>query len=102
LDEGYLQVRRPDGNFDLVPISNCALNYIKDYIRYRNNQEQYLFPGDKHETHMACRTAQGIINRLFRKAGIPNARSRSIRYRTIQQLRKLGLSGAEIKVQVDS
>lgn len=102
LDEGYLQVRRPDGNFDLVPIGNYALKYIKDYIRYRDNQEPYLFPGDKRETHMACRTAQGIVNRLFRKAGIPNARARNIKYRTIQQLRKLGVSGAEIKVQVDS
>ena len=73
-DEGYLQVRRSDGNFDLVPISNYALNYIKDYIRYRNNQEPYLFPDEKHETHIACRTAQGIVNKLFRKAGIPNAR----------------------------
>ena len=102
LDEGYLRVTRTDGNVDLVPISNCALKYIKDYIRYRDNQEPYLFPGDKRKTHMAYRTAQGIVNRLFRRAGIPNARARNIKYRTIQQLRKLGVSGTEIKVQVDS
>jgi len=102
LDEGYLRVTRTDGNFDLVPIGNCALKYIKDYIRYRDNQEPYLFLGDKHETHMACRTAQDIVNRLFRKAGISNARTRNIKYRTIQQLRKFGVSGAEIKIQVDS
>ena len=89
-------------NFDMVPISNSALKYIKDYVRYRNNQEPYLFPGDKRETHMACRTAQDIVNRLFRRAGIGNARARNIRYRTIQQLRKLRVSGAEIKIQVDS
>ncbi len=102
LDEGYLRVMRTDGNIDMVPISNSTLKYIKDYIHYRNNQEPYLFPGDKPETHMACRTVQSIVNRLFRRAGIANTRARNIRYRTIQQLRKLRVSGAEIKIQVDS
>ncbi len=101
LEEGYLQIARTDGNVDLVPISDHALKYIKDYLQYRDNQEPYLFPGNKSETHMAYRTAQSIVNRLFRRAGIQNARARNIKYRTIQQLRKLGVSGAEIKTQVD-
>lgn len=102
LDEGYLRVARPDGNFDLVPVSNTALNYIKDYIQYRGNQEPYLFPGDKPDSHMANRTAQGIVNRLFQRARMPDARARNIKYRTIQQLRKIGASGREIKAQIDS
>ena len=102
LDEGYLRVARPDGNFDLVPVSNTALNYIKDYIQYRGNQEPYLFPGDKPDSHMANRTAQGIVNRLFQRARMPDARVRNIKYRTIQLLRKIGASGREIKAQIDS
>ena len=101
LDTGYVRITGPDVNSYLVPISGSALKSIKDYIHDRNNQERYLFPGKEPNTHMAARTAEGIIITLFRRAGLPDARARNLRYRTIQQLRKMGAAGVEIKAQID-
>ncbi len=102
LDNGYIRITHVEGDFDRVPTGSNTLTAIKDYIRYRNSQEQYLFPGNKQNTHIAYRTAQGIIYKLFKKAELLDTRARNIRCRTIQQLRKLKVSGEEIKLQVDS
>lgn len=99
-DQGYLCVTHPGGDSDLLPISSIAFKSIRDYVRYRGNQEPYLFTGEKANTHIAVRTAQGTVEKLFKRAGLPDARARSARHRAIWQLRKVGLSGDEIKAQI--
>ena len=102
LDEGYFQVKHPDGTSEMVPVNGFTLKCTKDYLHYRNRGEPYLFPGEKHGTHIAHRTAEALVHRLFRRAELPDARARSLRYRTIQQLRKIGISGEDMKAQLES
>ncbi len=96
LDEGFLRITRKGGKEDFVPIEDEVLRALKDYID-SNGGGRYVFPGKAPDSHMAERTAQGIIKDLARRAGMPDVHIHSLRHTAGYQLRKLGASERDIQ-----
>ena len=88
LDEGFIRVIRKGGREDFVPVEDEVLRGIKDYLESRDTDSQYIFPGKLPDTPMAARTAQGIMKRLFRRAGVPDAHIHTLRHTAGYQMRK--------------
>jgi len=96
-DEGYLRVHRKGGREDYVPVEEQVLSAFKDYIAAKPPNGPYLFPGKSPGSHMAERTAQGIIKALCRRAGLGDVHVHSLRHTAGYQLRKGGASERDIQ-----
>lgn len=94
--EGFIRVMRKGGWEDFVPVEEEVLAAFKDYLATRENG-LYVFPGKDHDTHMAERTAQGIIKQVCRRAGLDDVHVHSLRHTAGYQLRKLGASERDIQ-----
>jgi len=97
IEEGYLRVTRKGGREDFVPVEIEVITVLKEYLETRDAAGPFVFPGKGPGTHMAPRTAQGIIKALCRRAGLPDAHVHSLRHTVGYQLRKGGLTERDIQ-----
>lgn len=96
LEEGFLRVERKGGREDFVPVEDEVLRAFKEYLADHPNG-RYVFPGKEADSHMAERTAQGIIKNLCRRAGLGDVHVHSLRHTAGYQLRKGGASERDIQ-----
>jgi len=97
IDEGFLRVTRKGGKEDFVPVEDEVLRGIKDWIEVRGRDGPYVFTGKLDGTHMARRTAQGIIKALCKRAGLPDVHVHTLRHTAGYQLRKGGAPMEDIQ-----
>jgi len=90
LDEGFLRVTRKGAKEGFVPIEDEVLRIIKEWISAQSPNGRFVFPGKGEDSPMAPRTAQTIIKRLCRQAGLPDAHVHTLRHTAGYQLRRGG------------
>lgn len=95
-DEGYLRVIRKGGRESFVPVEDVVIQVIKEYLE-TGQSNGYVFPGREKGSHMAARTAQGIIKEVCRRAGLDDVRVHTLRHTTGTELRRLGASERDIQ-----
>ncbi len=96
LKEGFVRVIRKGGREDFVPIEDEVLRAFKEHLD-SGQDGRYLFQGEDLDTHMAARTAQGIIKNICRRAGLGDVHVHSLRHTAGYQLRKMGASERDIQ-----
>lgn len=97
LDEGYVRVIGKGSREKFVPIELEPLVAIKEYIQVKGQNGRYIFSGEKYDTPMAPRTAQGIIKNLCRRAGLPDVHVHTLRHTLGYKMRKAGSPERDIQ-----
>lgn len=96
LDDGYLRVMGKGGKESFVPVEDEVIRIIKEYLE-THKVNGYVFPGREKGTHMAPRTAQGIIKEVCRRAGLDDIRVHTLRHCLGTDLRRLGVDERDIQ-----